>query len=301
MSTLKQRCNTLRNEFKARLGYSLISAIIITIILLLIKKSDMPSADQHISLGIVAAYAAIAVATHIISDAISYIVAGFSMSLSTSWQGTFNTILSIMLMGAAFSYVEATSPGGIVIFFDGKGNLPQILLSNYVLAIIAAAITSSFARNSERRKEELRISEECSAINDCIARRNAEKSNATCPIIMDQIIKLDTAAASHSSEFAVCDIIYAHRTSNQHITLAYNCGRKVCRTCIDGNIADLLQAFANYSQIMRCHKDYIVNTDLVNHVSYNRNQYLLQMRGTKHIIPVSHKYQRIIYDTLTAE
>ena len=162
---------------------------------------------------------------------------------------------------------------------------------------------TSFARSSEQRRRRTEIDQECELINEGIARRHADKDNKTGLIIMNQIVKIDSGEDGNDVEIAVCDMIYARKTDTRHVTIVYKPGIKTCRLTIEGNINELLHScFGNHHQVMRCHKDYIVNTDRITHVqSLGCDCYELKLRGTKHAIPVSDKYRQLIYDTLTAK
>ncbi len=262
----------------------------------------MPDADKQINLLTVGCYCIAAIATHIIADVVSYYATGFSMRKIDSWRGIFNFFITIALMGAAFTYIDSFTPGSIIVIDSIYDLASQSWVINCSLSCIVVAITTSFARSSVKHQEILRIEDECADINSHIDSRNAEKSVRQGPIIMDQIVNIDTGD-NRPTEIAVCDIIYARKTDKQHITIAYSLGAKTCRieTAFNRDIAELLHIFANYRQIMRCHKDYIVNIDRVAHASRNGNHYEFHMHGTKRIIPVSKKYRSEIYKALTSE
>lgn len=304
MANIKKRCSILRAELKSRMGYASISAIIVAVILIIIKNSAMPNADERITLAVAVAYVVATFAAQLAADTICYITTGFSMQNIKAWQGILNTVLSIALTGIALSSIDATCADGIFTLEYGDTTSPaQIAISNFLLAAIATATSASFARSSEQRRRRTEIDQECELINEGIARRHADKGNKTGLIIMNQIVKIDSGEDGNDVEIAVCDMIYARKTDTRHVTIVYKPGIKTCRLTIEGNINELLHScFGNHHQVMRCHKDYIVNTDRITHVqSLGCDCYELKLRGTKHAIPVSDKYRQLIYDTLTAK
>ena len=304
MATLSKRWGNLAGEMKYRLGYSLISAVTVGIILLLIRNSDMPSADEQVSVAVVAGYCMAAIATTCVADVISYLAFGFTIRRACAWQGLLNFLLSTAMMSMAFAYIDGLTPGGIIVIDRLDSNsVAQLWIANCLLALIAVTVTTSFVRSSVKHREISRIEDRCADINSCIARRNSAKAPGQGPIIMDQIINIETDDRHHTSEIAVCDMVYARRIDNRHVSLAYCFGSKTCHMKIvhDNGIASLQLAFANYSQVMRCHNNYLINIDRVTHAVRNGNHYELQLRGTRHLIPVSSKHQDEIYKALTAE
>ena len=302
MTVFRERFCALRREFKSRSGYALISAITVTIILLLVRYSDMPEANKNVTLPVIAFYAIAAIIAHIITDAVGYIATGLKMQRIIYWQGTLNLIVATAAMGTMFYYIDMTTPGHTFIFSETAEPEPwQAVACNCLLAGIATTITTAFARGSVRRQKSLNIKRECEEINACIEQRNAAKA-ATMqgPIIMNQIVTFHTDG-DKQLEIAACDMIYAHRRDNKHTIVAYRFGAKTCRTALNDSITGIMQAFADYGQIMRCHGDYIVNIERISHAEPDNDGYELYLLGTKHTVPVTEKYRNEIYNALTDE
>lgn len=265
----------------------------------------MPSADEQISFTVIIGYCIAAIASHIVADIFSYLSFGFSIRHAGHWQGVLNFLLTTAMMCMAFAYIDNMTPEGGIIVIDrlDDNSTAHLWITNCMLSIIIVAITASFIISSAKRQEISHIDNTCSDINSCIARRNSIKTAGQGPIIMDQIINIETDGNHNTSEIAVCDMVYARKIDNHHVSLAYSLGSKTCHMKIshDNGIASLQQAFANYHQVMRCHNNYLVNIDRVTHAVRNGNHIELQLRGTKHLIPVSSKYQADIYNALTAD
>ena len=259
MGNIKERFCTLRREFKSRTGYALISAVTVATLLLLVRYSGMPSARDNVSFYAIALYAAAAVATHLAADIACYMAAGLEMRRVTHWQGTLNAVIAAAAMGTAFYYIDMATPPGYTFVFSEAAEpaLWIVATCNGLLACTAVAITAAFARGSVHRQEARSIKRECEEINTCIARRNAAKAAMQGPIIMNQIVTFETGG--RQLEIAVCDMIYAHRRDNKNTTIVHRIGAKTCRTALDKNITDVMQAFDGYGRIIRCHGDYIVN------------------------------------------
>lgn len=303
MGNIKERFCTLHREFKSRTGYALISAVTVATLLLLVRYSGMPSARDNVSFYAIALYAAAAVATHLAADITCYMAAGLEMRRVTHWQGTLNAVIAAAAMGSAFYYIDMATPPGYTFVFSEAAEpaLWIVATCNGLLACTAVAITTAFARGSVHKQLAMDIDRECEEINQHISHTAAEKAAAYgSPIIMDQIINLN-AVDGGQAEIAVCDMIYACRRDGKgSVTIVYRLGTKTCRTAIDGSLVHLMQAFANYRQVVRCHADYIVNTERVTRACRRADGYELQLRGTRHAVPVGGKYRNDVYNALTA-
>lgn len=298
MTYIDKHITTLRREFKSRIGYALISATAIAIMLLIVKNSAMPLADEHISVAVVIAYVAATIVAHIVADCISYIFPGFEMRSITSWKGIFNEVLTVGLCGTALTYADMLTPGNTLVFDDSM-QMP-VWAYNFLLVVIAEAITVSFATSSVQRQKAQQVAKLCADMNAGIARHNIKYNGVQGSIVMDQIIKLDMMDGK-SIEIAVCDMIYARYTGGNSVTVAYSSGTKTYHRRWEGNLDMLQHTFDNYPQITRCHRNYIVNTDRVTRVINSTTQCELQLRGTRNAIPMEGKYRADIYNILTAE
>ena len=110
MTDFRERFCTLRGEFKSRAGYALISAISVTIILLLVRFSEMPEAEKNVTLSVIAFYAIATVAAHLVADATCYMAIGLKMQRTIYWQGTLNSIIAAAAMSAMFYYIDIATP-----------------------------------------------------------------------------------------------------------------------------------------------------------------------------------------------
>lgn len=298
MTDFRERFCTLRGEFKSRAGYALISAISVTIILLLVRFSEMPEAEKNVTLSIIAFYAIATAAAHLVADATCYMAIGLKMQRTIYWQGTLNSIIAAAAMSAMFYYIDIATPGHTFMFSEtAEPTQWQAVACNCLLACITVAITAAFARGSVHRQEARSIERECEEINTCIARCNAAKAAIQGPIIMNQIVTFETGG--RQLEIAVCDMIYAHRRDNKNTTIVHRLGAKTCRTALDKNITDVMQAFDGYGRIIRCHGDYIVNAERVTRAEPKADRYELHLRGTMHTVPVNGKYRNDTHNALT--
>ena len=297
MSIFSDRISSLRNEAKTRFGYSIISAVTIAITFILIANAKLPTA-QSINMLMILAYCLTAIISHAIADIMSYMIFGYSQHKFLSWKGILNLLLTIGVMGSMISlYDMLTLPEGTRHAWFKGYDFQHALIANCIYSFIVTGITAMFMSGSERRYLAIKIETECKEMNTRIAINAAEKNKTPGAIIMDQIIRIDTGM-NNKYDLAVCDFIYAKKTSGNTVSIAYCSGLKNKILEYHGRMAALEKFFINYKSVMRCHKNYLINIDRIKSTRRNGKRYILKLKGSNREIPVSETYMRSIYSAL---
>jgi DNA-binding LytR/AlgR family response regulator len=94
------------------------------------------------------------------------------------------------------------------------------------------------------------------------------------------------------------DLLYMH-VFDREIELFYAEGEVVLKTVLTISRDNLAVQTQTYSELLDCHKDYIVNLSKLIHVSGNARGYYLHLIGIKELIPVSHFFDAELKERLS--
>ena len=82
--------------------------------------------------------------------------------------------------------------------------------------------------------------------------------------------------------------------AGNYITIVYLEGNKTKKTLLRNTLLYAQQVTSPYSQIIKCHRSFVVNVEKINKVSGNSQGYMLRLEGYDEEVPVSRRHTSIL-------
>lgn len=291
-------------------NYSLLSALIVIIIMVLLQPFGLDRVE-HNKYFIILGYGILTILACIITKFVTlYIfkipdIFKIPENILSIKDFIIGSGLIVLLMGffitnyAPLVYTGSIYPGWYT--RDGIFSLSSFW-TNCGYSIIISFFVSIFLffydrskRLSQRLKEEIELNK---IINQRIERKKKNKNNQSdlFPEYHEIIL---TGNTKGSVKLYIEDLLFIESDGNYtHIFYLQN-GRLIKKTlrCTLKQMENLL---TDYSQIIRCHRAFLINILHITHVEGNAQGYRLEMEGTSKKVPVSRAYASKVYQRIEA-
>lgn len=109
----------------------------------------------------------------------------------------------------------------------------------------------------------------------------------------EQTISLPGLSGGQALTISLNDLIYIESSDN-YIEVHYYIGNIETKALLRSTLKAVSEELASYSQILRCHKRFLVNLSRVIHVTGNAQGYKLHLLGSKKLLPVSRSYNHLV-------
>ncbi|MDP2176033.1 MAG: LytTR family DNA-binding domain-containing protein [Bacteroidota bacterium] len=180
------------------------------------------------------------------------------------------TILNVFLIGLAnyiFSFL-------IKITAFTWENL--FLFEAYTIAVAVFPLTISILLNQVRLNN--KFEKQAQQLNEDIEEKQSK-------FIAETVHNRKTIGIDEF-ELMVDNFLYAKADDN-YVTIYYINNETVSRKMLRNTLKNVYLLFTEHTEILKCHKSYIVNLNHVQRISGNAQGYKLHLKGTDEILPVS--------------
>jgi plasmid maintenance system killer protein len=113
----------------------------------------------------------------------------------------------------------------------------------------------------------------------------------------DAMLHIPSQNAGEHLDIRLDELIYMHSADNYVEVFYHKNGTLQC-SLIRNTLKVLASTFAGQTDLLRCHKSYLVNFKKVTHISGNAQGYKLHLIGILELIPVSRQHNKKIREHL---
>lgn len=239
---------------------------------------------------------------------VSELITSYGLGLKRSNKGIFRYVIYnffvIFIMGILITvYASLIFSGDVKYsFFDYEGNFVLRAFGiNCLYALIITFFLSIYQyfvdRNrllTDRLKEEIEL-------NKALERKNSitiDKINEVFPIEEDDEEKIEIKGNTKESIELLPSQLQFIEAEGNYINIFYLENNSSQKKTIRCTLKQVEELFKDYSNIIRCHRAFIVNIDKVTHVDGNAQGYRLHLNGTDRTALVSRAYASSVYDII---
>lgn len=290
-----------RESINKALKWGLLSGTIAFVLLILLQPFGIDRVEGNKIL-LVSGYAIISIfwvtVAHILCIALGWENLNF-----TDWRFAVQQVFIVLFLGISISCYASWYFTGTIKYsiFNNNGDIDITSIGiNCIYAIIISIFINIFIFMKERNKTIKRQLEEEREMNKRIMQQLETSARQETPEVALDPITI-TGATKESLTIVPSNIIYAVSDSN-YIDIVYiNSDNTAARKTLRLTMKQIEETLAPYSDIVRCHRAYIVNIKHVIHVDGNSQGYKLKLNMTDDIVPVSRAYASAIYEQITGE
>lgn len=174
----------------------------------------------------------------------------------------------------------------ILTFKNPELNLIDFFAENFIFSILPIMLFLIFMQNITLQKHE----EEANIFNEKLFSIDKEEE--------PELISIETDSVKGFFQQPINQIICVEANDNYSAVYYLNDEGKLNREMLRVTLKKIEEQFQQYSQMMRCHKSYIVNIKKIDKVNGNAQGYRLQMQNLDFEIPVSRRFPREVLNSI---
>ena len=190
------------------------------------------------------------------------------------------SIISIGMANALFAFVYDNPNKHAVSFSFFIAVLYQTILIGFFPSVIFVFYGERrlYQRNNQRALELIKALRK--------EKKNQEKTLEAEKFVLAKNTKDEIEIAS--------DDLFFIKSEGNYCQLVFKNNNVIASKLIRSSLKEMEQIFLETSHIIRCHKSYIVNLDLVRNVTGNAKGYSFHMEELKTVIPVSRSFSKAL-------
>lgn len=195
------------------------------------------------------------------------------------------TVVNIFFIGLANALYT------VLIGLTGFSWITIVSFEIYTLSLGVFPAAVAIALTEARHKNQ--FEKESKDLNEVLDHRPELNNNITT-----DLIKIESENAGESFSINAKVLLFV-RAADNYAEVFFLEQDKPVRKVVRNTLKNLESIFSN-EQFLRCHKSYLVNLNLVNHVSGNAQGYKLHLDKCEELIPVSRQLNSEIKERLAA-
>ena len=276
---------------------SLLIGLIVVLILALLQPFKLNEVLHHKYL-IILGYGILSFLASLFYFFLAKYIFRINMESHTLAKFLVSNLFYIVLMGALVSsYASFVYTGSIRWgWFTGEGTFSlSAFKGNCIYVAIITFFVDIFLIFYENNKLLSRSLKEEIALNKVIANRDKEKKRDEHSATLHEITL--TGSTKASVKMYVEDLMYVESEGN-YVHLVFTQGEQTIKRTLRCTLKQMETALNEYTQIIKCHRAFLVNAERIIHVTGNTQGYRLTLLGTDNEIPVSRAYTSRVYQLI---